>query len=294
MKRSVLMAMAVLMVAALAACNRGERATITGSYGEAVVSGQITMADGLGSPAGVEVTVRGTGMTAVLADDGRFTFAGVPSNAAFDFRRASDGITATLAIPESQGFVHLSLAKNEARSMKRRGGENVIQIEGIVRSISATELVLAENRRGEKTVRLTAATVIRKGDTVLTPAEVQVGWRVHVKATRAENVYTAVQVIVQNTRSGEDDGGEDEGGHDDAPPLRQFEGTVRTASATSLVFFTSRREELTFVINAQTEIRKGNDRLTAADLKPEMRVHVKARVDGSTNTAVWITVQKAK
>jgi hypothetical protein len=54
----------VVMVVALAACNRGERASVTGAYGEGVVSGQVTMAAGLGtSPAGVEVSLRGTGMT---------------------------------------------------------------------------------------------------------------------------------------------------------------------------------------------------------------------------------------
>jgi hypothetical protein len=53
------------------------------TYGDQVVAGQVVMASEMdnSSPAGVEVSVVGTGMSAILAADGRFTFAGVPANA---------------------------------------------------------------------------------------------------------------------------------------------------------------------------------------------------------------------
>jgi hypothetical protein len=280
--------LAVLTIASLAACNRSEHANITGSYGEGLVTGQVTMADGLGSPAGVEISLRGTGMTTVLADDGRFTFAGVPQNAALDFRRAADGVQASLGLASDQGFVTISLSRNEARSMNRRGGKS--EYEGILRTASATSLVVATSRDGNVTFALTAATVIRKGNTVLAAADLEPADRVHVKATTAtDGTRIATLVIVQNTN-----GGDDEDGDDDAPGIREFEGIVRSASATSLVVFTSHREEVTFVITAATEIRKGNDTLTAADLKADMRVHVKAKVEATTSTATRITVQKTK
>lgn len=374
--------LAVLVVTSLAACNR-ERASLTSSYGQGVVTGQVTMAEGLGSPAGLEVSVRGTGMSVTLADDGRFAFAGVPQNAALDFRRGADGVNATMRLMTNEGFVAVEVNK-DGTSMKRRGpgGESVTELEGTVLRISATELVLEDRRAGETTVVLNAATVIRKGNAAVLPADVAAGTRVHVRATKAGDVLTALLVIVQKTNDDDDDGdddtpgfrrehegivkaatatsltllnshgeevtfvldaatvirkgktiltaadlqpdlrvhvrategaagpiatlvivqggrggedgGDDDGGKDDDPPaVREFEGTVRSASASALVVAT-KREEVTFVLTAQTEIRRGNERLTAADLKADMRVHVKASVDGETKTAVQVTVQKSK
>lgn len=376
--------LALLVVMSLAACNR-ERASLTSSYGAGVVTGQVTMAEGLGTPAGLEVSVRGTGMSTTLADDGRFAFAGVPDNAALDFRRTTDGISASMRLMTNEGFVAVEVDKNGA-SMKRRGpgGESITELEGTVVSASATELVLEDRRAGETKVVLNATTVVRKGQTPVLPAEIAAGTRVHVRATRAADVLTALlvivqdasddddsndgeetprfrkehegiikavdatsltvlnshgeevtftlnaatvirkgkttltpadlkpdyrvhvraadsatgpvalQVIVQNTRGGRDGGEDDGNGGEDRPAVREYEGTVRSASATQLVVFTSHRVEETFVVNAQTDIRRGNERLTAADLKADMRVHVKASVDGDTKTAVRVTVQKSR
>ena len=63
----------VAALTALVACT-GERATITGEYGAGVVAGRVTvtgMQDN--SPAGVQVSVRGTGMATTLAADGAVT-----------------------------------------------------------------------------------------------------------------------------------------------------------------------------------------------------------------------------
>lgn len=382
-RKSLLLAVVVVM--GLAACNR-ERASLTSSYGQGVVTGQVTMAAGLGTPAGLEVSVRGTGMTTTLAEDGRFAFAGVPENAALEFRRA-DGIDASMRLAANDGFVAVEVNKN-GTSMKRRGpgGVAVTELEGIVVSASATELVIDDRRAGETTVVLDATTVIRKGKTPVAPADLVAGTRVHVRATKTPDALTALLVIVQNTgddddddsnddnggfrrenegivravtatsltvftshgqevtftlndqtviRKGktvltaadikpdyrvhvratesasgpvatlvivqstkpgddDDDSGDDDGNDDDQPAVREFEGTIRSASATELVVFTSHRQEVTFVLDAQTEIRRGNERLTAADLKADMRVHVKAKVEGTTNTAVRVTVQKSK
>jgi len=54
-----------------------------------------------GSPSGVEVSVSGTGMALMVGEAGRFTFFGVPSNTELQFRRAADGIDATLRVEPS-------------------------------------------------------------------------------------------------------------------------------------------------------------------------------------------------
>jgi hypothetical protein len=70
---------------------------------------------------------------------------------------------------------------------------------------------------------------------------------------------------------------------------------VRSASATELVIVDSHRQEVTFVLTAETVIRKGNTPMAAADLQEDDRVHVRAdtAADG-TKTALLVIVQKAK
>lgn len=282
----------VVMVATLAACNRGERASVTGAYGEGVLTGQVTMAAGLGtSPAGVEVSLRGTGMTTTLGDDGRFTFGGVPTGAILDFRRGSDGIAASLEVGSKNGFLAVELSQGGAsKSFKRRGGD-VHELEGIIRSVAADSLVLFTSHREEITVALNAQTVIRKGRTDVPAADLQVGWRVHVKASKADDAYTALLVIVQNTSG--DDGGDDDGDDGSDRARREYEGLVGSATADSLVLFTSRGQEVTFVLNPGTVIRKGNRILAATDLQPDWRVHVKATTDADgVHTARLVIVQR--
>ena len=81
MKRRVVIMF--LLALTLAACQRSETSSVTpltGGFGAAVVTGDVHMTDG-GSPEGVEVSVRGTGMSMILAADGQFAFGSVPANA---------------------------------------------------------------------------------------------------------------------------------------------------------------------------------------------------------------------
>lgn len=280
----------VAALLALAACE-GERATITGSYGAGVVAGRVVVA-GMenNSPAGVQVSVRGTGMTTTLAADGAFTFAGVPGGAELLFRRA-DGIDASLAVPASGGFLNVEVsasnAKNASRRRSARGGEKVYEFEGLVRSASATQLVVFTSHQQEVTFVLDATTIVRKGNQTVDPSTITEGARVHVKAKKADEVYTAVQVLVQNPA------GEDEGEGERA--RKEWEGVVVSASATELVIFDSHKQEVTFVLNAGTVIRKGNTPVLATDLAAGDRVHVKGTTaaDG-TKTAKEVIVQKKK
>jgi hypothetical protein len=284
----------VLVVAALmalVAC-RGEQATVTGAYGAGVVVGKVAVT-GLNnnSPAGVQVWVRGTGMTTTLAEDGAFTFAEVPENAVLVFHRA-DGIDSTLELQKSTGFVEVTLSPVGASqsSGKRRAARSapaVYEFEGLVRSAGAAQLVVFTSHQEEVTFTLDAGTVIRKGDQPVNAADLAEGARVHVKATKNADVYTATLVIVQDEE--EDNGGGNE------REAKEYEGLVRSASATKLVIFDAHGEEVTFVLDAQTVIRKGNAPFAAGDLKVDDRVHVKATVAaGGTKTATEVIVQNTK
>jgi phosphotransferase system HPr-like phosphotransfer protein len=280
-RHSIVIVAALMM---LAAC-RGERATITGNYGSGVVAGQVAVS-GLAnsSPAGVQVSIRGTGMTTTLGEDGAFTFAGVPEGAVLVFQRG-DGIDATLDLKQTSGFISVALSPNGAAqaTSKRRSassGKKQYEFEGLVKSASDTELVVLDSHGDEVTFTLDGSTIIRKGETPVLATDLKEGDRVHVRATKAEDVYTATLVIVQEDGEGE------------APETKEYEGLVRSASDTELVIFDSHGEEVTFVLDANTVITKGNVPVLGSDLKEGDRVHVRATTaDDGTKTASVVIVQ---
>ena len=284
-KRIVIAVVAMLI---LGACHSREQA-VTGAYGSGVLTGQVVMTEG-GSPAGVNVSVSGTGMTRTLGADGAFAFGGVPDGAELLFDRPSDGIAATLKLVNASGHVVVDLARSEAKKSGRRraaGPSKTFQFEGLLTTVSATEIVMDSSREPGVTIALTDQTVIRKGGTALTAADLLAGMRVHVKALQsAGGGFTAVSIVVQE--------GDDDGGDDDQPAVREYEGTVLSASATELVIYSSHKSEVTFALDAATVIRKGNTPVLAADIQPGWRVHVKATTsgDGATKTANLVIVQR--
>lgn len=287
-----LLVVVVMVVVGLAGC-RGESPNVTGSYGGGMLSGSVVLNGIEGSPEGVEVSVRDTGMLQVLGADGRFAFAGVPENAILDFRRG-DGLQGSIDVNGSKGSILVELGRSGAsksadrRKDKGNRGRDKRELEGVIRSASASEIVVFTSHNEEVTVALTAETIIRKGNETLTPADLAVDTRVHVRARKVDDVYTALLVIVQE---GEDEGDEDE----EKPELRQYEGTIVSASATELVVFDSKKTEVTFLLTADTEIRKGNETVAPADLLPGQRVHVKALVaEGGAKTAVQVILQNTR
>lgn len=183
------------------------RESITGGYGAGAVVGQVTMAAGMinSSPAGVRVGVDGTGMSAVLGTDGRFTFVGVPENATLHFSRA-DGVDARLAISALGGPMSIELSANGARVGRRRVAPStpLVQFEGLVTSVSPpTEIVVNDSHKVDVTVTITTDTIIRHGDQTLTPNDLQVGDRVHVKAKVTGTDNIAVEIMLQNAENGQ-------------------------------------------------------------------------------------------
>lgn len=353
----------LLIAAALFSC-RGRETALTGGYGSALVTGQVIMAGELAgsSPAGVDVSVVGTGMMTTLDAEGRFAFMGVPENAKMTFRRASDGIDTTLELDRPATGLVIQLSAGSAKAGRGRGSRAGKQeYEGVIRSIAAdkSSLVLYTSHKEEVTIAIDEFTIIRKGETLLTPADLQTDYRVHIRATLKEGVLTALEVKVQNTGDrGRDDsvitanGLVTEVGVDhlkvlsqprgevtvyvDASTIirkqgvliglsdiqvgwevntlsvrvdgklvakqievrgnsggqnQQYEGVIRHVSADSLTVYTSRKQYVTFVLEASTIIIDGQTRITVADLHVDDRVHVKAMIRNGVLVALEVKLQ---
>jgi len=276
-------AVVVVAMAGLAACNRHE--SLTGTYGAGVLTGQVVMAAGTSaSPAGVRVSVVGTGMSTLLGPDGRFTFAGVPDEAELLFTR-DDGIDARLGVSAGRGSLVIELNGNSAKSGKKRAVPSVlpIEIEGLIKTAAPGSLVITTSHKDEVTVVLTDTTVIRHGQTAIAAADLKAGDRVHVKAMVKGDVKTAIEVIVQN--QGEDDDGEDEA-------TMTANGVVVSVGATSLVVNSVPKGEVTVQVVATTIIKKQGEHITLADIHAGDEVNTMGkRVDDHTLEARQIEVR---
>jgi hypothetical protein len=263
-------AAAVLAVAVIGLFGCQRRESITGGYGDHVVAGQVTMAAGMPSrsPAGVRVSVGATGMSAVLDSSGNFMFVDVPENAALHFSGGDAAVDARLDVTGMTGPLAITLSAQSASVGRRRAvAPAAMQIEGLVQNISATEITV-----NGITVKITADTVIRKGDRNLTTDDIKVGDRVHLKVSGE----TALEVKLQNPA---------EENPTTPAQLKEFEGLVQSISATEIQI-----NGVTLKITSTTVIRKGDRTLTTDDIHAGDRVHVKA--DG--DTAVEIMLQNPK
>lgn len=179
----------VIAVTVLAVTGCREAESVTGGYGERVLAGQVAMAAGMSnsSPEGVRVFVRTTGMSAVLDTTGNFMFMNVPENAELRFMRA-DGIDARLRTAGMPGPLSIVLSSGSVGAARRRAAipAPLKQYEGLVQTISASQI-----RIGRTILKITADTLVRKGDQKLDAADVRAGDRVHVKA----NGDTAAEII---------------------------------------------------------------------------------------------------
>jgi co-chaperonin GroES (HSP10) len=244
------------------------------------------------SPAGISVTALGqmavTGMAGrsalvdrVVVTDaaGQFAFVGLSNgNVQLAFSRG-DGISAGLTVGASAATVIVDLQKKEATI--RAAGQSTRELEGLITKISSTSISVNDASSGPQTAAIAPTTAIRNGNTTLTPADLKVGDRVHVKASvGADGALTAYEIMLQNNETA---GGQ----------TKELEGLVTAVSDTSItVMNASTARPETAAITKGTIIRKGNSPLTTKDLKVGDRVHVKttANADG-TLTATEIMLQ---
>lgn len=276
----------VLVVAAatLVSCQNRET-PLTGSYGSNVLTGQVVMAMG-GSPSGVEVSVSGTGMVVMVDEAGRFTFLGVPSDAELQFRRAADGIDATLRVEPSSGPVFVELSAAGAKAGRRRGAGRSLEYEGTIKEKGDSTLTLYTSHKTEVEVAVNDDTVIRKGNTTYEFEELEVEWRVHVKAVEVAGVLTAREVKVQNT------GSDDDGGDGNSGATMTANGTVLSNDGTTLVVRTAAHGDVTVQTDDSTIIKRQGQTIPASEIEVDWEINSQGtRVDDTTLLARQIEVR---
>ncbi|HSP14100.1 MAG TPA: DUF5666 domain-containing protein [Thermoanaerobaculia bacterium] len=282
----------ILVAIALSSCNRHE--SVTGSYGQSVISGQVVMSSEVanGNPAGVAVSVVGTGMTATVGADGRFTFIGVPDHAELTFRRG-DGIDSRVRLSNASSSLVVEVSSTGAKVTNSSGGRRRSSSKKdpgpsqefeatLVNDATADSLTIHDSHGNDVVIALTPTTLIRKGNLTVLATDLKAGDRVHVKATKVNDVLTASQVIVQEP---DDDAGQNN------QQTQEIEGLVVTAAADSLTVHDSQGHDVTVVITSTTIVRKGNQTVDPATLKKDDRVHVKAEMVNGVLTATEVIVQ---
>jgi hypothetical protein len=289
------LAILLFAVVALVGCRNRENA-ITAAYGDGIVTGQV-ISDGEvdGSAAGIEVRVLGTGMSMVVDDGGRFTFAGVPSRANLHFSRA-DGIDASIPVTSREMNVRVSglrVASDKAKKPK------VAQLEGLILDIDGDMFIMYTSKKVEQMVLVTEVTRIRKGNETLTIDDLEVGYRVHVKGLSNDGKTKALEVIVQNTNIDDPDDGEDDGDDDGGttpPPTggqtMTANGLVLSVSGSDLVVRSQSKGNVTVRTDANTIIKRQGKRIQVSEIKPNDEVNsLGTRVDATTLLARQIEVR---
>lgn len=260
---------------------------MTGSYGNGVISGQAVMAAGSdnASPAGVQVTLSGTGMTTTLGNDGRFTFVGVPQAAELHFVRASDNVDVRLAISgTSSAPLHVQL-NSKGGHHRASGSEPQQQVEGTVVTATATSITIHDEHGNDVTLAITPDTVIRKGRTNVAATDLKKGTRVHAKALTINGTATAMEIIVQDENTTE-------------PPepnptaTLTANGPVTAVGASSLTVNSEDHGSVTVNVDGNTIIRKQGDVIKLSDIKVGDEVNTMGtRVDDHTELARQIEVR---
>ena len=175
-----------------------------------------------------------------------------------------------LLASRGRGVVGVEPGRSATIPIGARGGHPGEEIEGIIQTLDAAggSLTIADARLGTVAVTIDDSTVIRKGETPWTAAQLAVGMRVHIKASiGADGSYTAAEIIVQD--DGSDDGGETE-----------VAGTVLSIDPAAMTFTIDTGDaNVTVATDAATEWH-GHDLGGLADL----HLGDSVEVEGTTQT----------
>ena len=282
--KQTLALMAVVLV--FAACRGHERSSITGSYGSNFLTGQVSMADGMAnpSPAGVVVSVRGTGMSTTLAADGTFAFAGVPENAQLDFTRSD--VNAHFAVASGSGPLSIELSATNAQS---KGGKRHaaapppwIQFEGKLKSVGTNSIVVTDEHLGDITILVDKTTMITQGNKTLQLSDLKSGEQVHVMAETKGTDKLAVRIMVQD---------ENEPGDDQCTTMTA-NGTVTAVGSGQFTVHTEDHGDVVVKYDSSTIVRRQGQTITGADIKVGDQVNAMGtKVDDHTLQAKQIEVR---
>ena len=187
-------------------------------------------------------------------------------------------LLATFALGQrGRGLIAVSDDGPPAVTFSPRGHSGA-EIEGLVQSVDPVggSLTVADQRLGTVTVTVSDSTEIRHGDTAIPLAQIQNGWRVHVKgALQADGTYAATEIIVQDETVGGGGGG---GG-------TEAQGTVQTVdpATTSFTIAESDGTVVTIDTDQNTVFTMGGQPASFTDLAAGQTVEVEgtAQADGS-------------
>jgi len=270
----------------MVSCQLSER-SITGGFGSAAISGSAVMTGALEgvSPSGIAVSIVGTGMTMTLSEDGRFFFAGAPEEATLSFRRITDAIDEAHQVQAGSNLI-VSLGKPSS-SRKRGTTSRVTQIEGVILQVSATSITVTSSHRVDVVLEINDKTSIRKGKDTLTPADLHIGDRVHVRAElKTELTGIALEIKLQNPEGDDDDKDKDEGGSAAA------NGTVASLGDRQLVVSTHSGPQITVKITDQTEIKRQGRKISFSEIKVGDRIEAKGTpIDATSISATKINIE---
>jgi hypothetical protein len=198
------------------------------------------------------------------------------------FRGGDVPITASdLAVGDHVEIKAAMQPDNTLNALVVKDEKEVLEIVGVIKSVSPTELVITDAQQHDTTVELTDHTIIRHGDQMLTAGDLVVGDQVEVKAVQAGTMINALIVKVEQNEPPDDDQ-EDLG----------VAGTVSAIGASSLTVTTQSRGDFTVNVDEHTRIRKGSQTISIADIK--IGDHLEAegkRIDDHTILAREIQVQ---
>ncbi len=143
------------------------------------------------------ITVSGTSITVVSGADGRFVLQNVPPGT-ITLQISGNGVLAqvTVADVELDERVRLTVRVNGGSAEiedEEQVSDTRAEVEGRITAVNGNALTV-----GTRQVIVPAGTPIRHGGTARAFADLVPGVRVHIKATRAGEVFTAMEVNLQN------------------------------------------------------------------------------------------------
>lgn len=160
----------------------------------------------------------------------------------------------------------------------------VAEYEGVIKSVGTGTITVTTSHKTDVDFQITDTTLIRHGDTTVDASTLAAGDQVHVKATSANGVNTAVLVIVQQPDSSD--------GPDAGLSIVTANGTVTKVGADSIDVHRANGTDATVKVTDGTVIRKHGQAIHLADIKVGDHVEaVGTAVDATTVAALQIEVE---
>lgn len=160
------------------------------------------------------------------------------------------------------------------------------EYEGVIKTVGTGTITVTTSHKTDVDFTITDTTLIRQGDTTVDASKLAAGDQVHVKATSAKNVNTALIIIVQQPDTSEDPG--------DSLSVVTANGTVTKVGTDSIDVHRANGTDATVKVTDGTIIKKHGVTIHLADIKVGDHVEaVGTAVDPTTIAALQIEVEDA-